>query len=356
MEVGRGKAARAPVDPYHDGYIFLGWDVEDFSSIMSDTVITAVYRPMDKYTVTFYNEDGTQVGESVIVNEGDPVEATAELPELVGKIFAGWDKQVGKVDRNWPDFEQYKNLSIEELAATTINYKVTATYMDVPVVPYKKNISIEFKQITDSNGKMAYEPVDSIFTESAAKFVSSTEKYAKGVAAEDYAAVQGNFSVAWDGEYIYVYARIFDQTLLSRGAEWIINESEPWNNDCLELHYAFKEEASVATARQAVKVDAYGIRMYANETLPVDHPDMSKFFDEIECKTAASVEANMYYIIFKIPAKVEADGSKLVAANRVSFSEQINDLRSLEDTTNRFNSSSRTNTSTWACFTLGEVK
>ena len=69
MEVGRGKAARAPVDPYHDGYIFLGWDVEDFSSIMSDTVITAVYRPMDKYTVTFYDENGAQIGESVVVND-----------------------------------------------------------------------------------------------------------------------------------------------------------------------------------------------------------------------------------------------------------------------------------------------
>ncbi len=366
-QVGRGKSAHAPVDPYHDGYIFYGWDIEDFSSIMSDTVITAVYRPMDKYTVTFYDEDGTQLGESVVVNEGSPVEAPVEPAEIAGKIFKGWDKQIGKVDRNWPDFEQYAKLSIEELSATTINYKVTATYDEVPVVPYKKGISIEFTETVDANGKKAYEPVDAIFATTPATFVSSQEYYTKGKTAEDSILNNANFYVAWDGDYIYVYARVYDPTICSRGENYCLNGPtpdakpykaeevlNPWRNDVLELYYCFESKASPLT-RQAVKVDAYGYRHFASKTTPVEHPEMSVHFAEIEYKTAVSKEANTYYIIFKIPAKTEAGVAK-TANDAVSFADQINDLRSDTDFYNTYCSTSKDNYATWAYFTLGAAE
>jgi hypothetical protein len=71
--VARGKAARAPLDPSHEGYIFLGWDVEDYSSITADTTITAIYRPVDTYSVTFYDADGKAIeaGNNLIFAEVD---------------------------------------------------------------------------------------------------------------------------------------------------------------------------------------------------------------------------------------------------------------------------------------------
>ena len=72
--ISRGKPARAPLDPIHEGYVFTGWDLDDYSSVMSDLTITATYRPLDKYEITFYDCDGNAIGESVTVIEGEAVQ------------------------------------------------------------------------------------------------------------------------------------------------------------------------------------------------------------------------------------------------------------------------------------------
>ena len=43
QEVEEGKAAKAPVDPEREGFVFAGWD-KDFSKITSDTVIQATWE------------------------------------------------------------------------------------------------------------------------------------------------------------------------------------------------------------------------------------------------------------------------------------------------------------------------
>lgn len=351
--VSRGKPARAPLNPSQEGYVFLGWDVEDYSSIMADTVITAMYRPFDTYTVTFYDADGTQLGDAIQVTEGEDITAKAPATKkVIGKLFAGWDKQIGKVDRAWSDFDQYKDLSEEEIAATTLNYKVTAIYEDADgIIAYKDKISMEFKEIKDANGNKAYEPVDSIFVETTAKFTSMTNKVYKGSTAEDQANNNANFSIAWDGEFVYVYARVYDPTVLTRGKAYCEGIVNPWQNDSVEVYYCFNVEPSENT-RQVVKIDAYGYRKYSDDgSNGAEYPEMSKWFADIEVVHAQAPEADSYYAIFKIPAKQE-DGTALTVGDVGAFSEQINDLRSTDDLDNMYCSGGKRDYENWKSFSF----
>ena len=124
-EVRRGKSARPPRDPEHEGYVFIGWDIEDYSSVVSDMVITAQYRKADRYKVSFYADD--VLLSTVEVFEGE----AATEPEVVtdiGVTFNGWDKPTKKVNRSWPDFEAYANLTDEERANTVMEYRTDALF------------------------------------------------------------------------------------------------------------------------------------------------------------------------------------------------------------------------------------
>ncbi len=328
-EVNRGKSARAPLNPSHEGYIFLGWDYDDFSSITADIDIYAVYRPLDTYSVTFYGADGNPLGDAVSVVEGGKIEAP-EAPRVYGKFFVGWDKELDVVDRAWSDFEQYADLSVDEIKETRLEYKVTALYEDAElIIPYKEGISMEFKEIKDANGVKIYEPVDSIFSESTAVYYSDNVfAYPSGHKGE--IGCTGTFVVAWDGEWVYVYAKVFDKTLLTRGVDYVMNSltnENPWQNDAVEVHYTFEVEPT-KTTRNVVKMDAFGYRKFANPEWDYSSaPEQSKFFSEIETSFKQLQDTNTYYVIFKIPAKTE-DGEKLVAGDAAYFSMQITDLRS----------------------------
>ena len=336
MEVKYGRAARSPSDPSHDGYVFVGWDVNDYSSITSDTVITACYRPLDKYNVTFYDIEGNAISETLTYTEGDVV-APPSHPLVYGKIFLRWDENLERVDRRWTQFSKnYASLSDEELAAAPIEYKVNAVYFDAhAIIPYKENISMEFKESKNENGVIVYEPADDVFTTSPAKFVSDDIKVytLKGAVVEDAVYCKANISLAWDGEFIYAYCTVLDPSILTRGEEVVFGQVNPFQNDSLELHYAFNVYPSKMT-RKIAKVDAYGYRLFAGNTESATAAaEQSVFFNEIEYTHKLSKDANMYYIMFKIPAKTEA-GAAMQAGDYAAFSNQINDLRSLEDIKN----------------------
>jgi hypothetical protein len=331
-----GKAARSPSDPSHEGYIFVGWDVKDFSSITSDMTITACYRPLDKYNVTFYGIDGKAISETVTYTEGDAI--TPPSPPLVyGKIFLRWDENLERVDRRWTQFSKdYATLSDAELAAAPIEYKVNAVYFDAyAIIPYKENISMEFKESKNQYGVTVYEAADDVFATTPAKFVSDDLKVytLKGAVVEDAVYCKANISLAWDGEYIYANCAVLDPSILTRGEEVVFGQVNPFQNDSLELHYAFNVYPSKMT-RKIAKVDAYGYRLFAGNTESATAaPEQSVLFNEIEYTHKLSKDANMYYIIFKIPAKTEA-GALMQAGDYAAFSNQINDLRSLEDIKN----------------------
>ena len=60
--VEKNKSAVAPQDPVREGHVFWGWD-KDFSNIIEDTVITALYKEIGDA-----NADNTiNTGEAVII-------------------------------------------------------------------------------------------------------------------------------------------------------------------------------------------------------------------------------------------------------------------------------------------------
>ena len=95
LSVSRGKAARAPINPSHDGDIFLGWDVDDYSSITEDMVITATYRPVDTYYVTLFN------GPVAILTLPEYINLDLSVVNNRIKLFSGT-----RVEIDNPEFEE----------------------------------------------------------------------------------------------------------------------------------------------------------------------------------------------------------------------------------------------------------
>jgi hypothetical protein len=228
---------------------------------------------------------------------------------------------------------------------------VVAEYFDADaVIPYKENISMEFKETKNENGLTVYEPVDPIFSSSAAKFESENLKSysTPGAIVDEKVYCTGGVSLAWDGKYIYASCHVYDPTLMTRGEEYIFAEINPAYNDNFELYYSFNVYPS-KTTRRIAKVDAYGYKIFAAK-----NGEKSVYFDEIVYKHKMSKEANSYYIIYKIPAKTEA-GAEMKAGDYVAVSNQINDLRSLEDVNNFFCSGGLFHYDTlWKFMLLGE--
>ena len=348
--VSRGKFARAPRDPAHEGYIFIGWDVEDFSFVTSDMVITAQYRPLDTYTLEFYDDAGNII-DTVEVKEGLAA-VEPDMPLKLGYVFAGWDKPVGRVDRKWADFDAYKDLSDEELAATKMVFKTTAIYEEADgTIPFVENVTFELKE-EKKDGKSVYVPAD------FDKFSEGFPYVELAPTADKFNQVDVTTYYAWDGEYIYGYVVIEDPTLLSRGPDYVNGEKDPWENDMLEYWFTFGT-APTTTFHQRFTVDFYGIRHTAydgkSETGElVGHNSMSNYFDRMDYLVEVVEETDNSYLFFKLVAKAET-GEALQAGSVHYVALQIDDIRDLNDLTNaHFSSSNHKNYEEgWERYTLG---
>ena len=82
------EAAVPPTNPVRAGYIFTGWDVA-FDDVTVDLTVTAQYRPIGTYSVTFKNYDETTLKTEYVL-EGGAASAPA-VPEREGYNFFGWD-------------------------------------------------------------------------------------------------------------------------------------------------------------------------------------------------------------------------------------------------------------------------
>ena len=97
--VNHGSSAIEPSSPTKDAtaeftYTFDGWDTS-FESVTNDLVVKAKYTAIkNKYTVTFFDEDGTTVLGSKEVEYGNVVSAIEAL-EKVGYEFSGWYTTLG---------------------------------------------------------------------------------------------------------------------------------------------------------------------------------------------------------------------------------------------------------------------
>jgi hypothetical protein len=217
------------------------------------------------------------------------------------------------------------SVSIEKADGSKVNVSVFA------VIPYKENISMEFTESKNADGVTVYAPADPIFSSSAAKFPSDDVKsYSKaGANVEDKIYCKGNLSFAWDGKFIYVACDVYDPTLMTRDDSYFLNEINPAYNDTFELYYSFNKYPEKST-RKIAKIDAFGRRVFAAK-----NGEKSAYFNEITFTHKMSKEANSYYIIYKIPAMTEA-GIEMKAGDCAAVSNQINDLRSLQDVDNFF--------------------
>ena len=347
LTVRRGKFARAPRDPAHDGYIFTGWDVDDFSSITSDMVITAQYRALDTYTLEFYDDAGKLLS-TVEVKEGLAA-VEPDMPLKLGYVFAGWDKPVERVDRAWADFDAYKDLADEERAETKMVFKTTAIYEEADgTIPFVENITFELKE-EKKDGKSVYVPAD------FDKFSEGFPYVELAPTADKFNQVDVTTYYAWDGDYIYGYVVIEDPTLLSRGKEYVEGQKDPWQNDVLEYWYT----AGVAPTNafhQRFTVDFYGIRHTAYDGMGDSgaHNSMSKYFPDMDYLVKVVEETDNSYIFFKLVAKAET-GEALQAGSVHYVALQIDDIRDLNDLTNaHFSSSNHTNYEEgWERYTLG---
>lgn len=350
LTVSKGKHARAPRDPYHEGYVFLGWDTDKYDEVTSDMVITAEYRPLDTYTLEFYNDDGTLLS-SVDVKEEEAAEMPA-APLKVGYVFTGWDKTVGRVDRTWADFEAYKDLSDEERAATKMVFKTTAVYEEADgTIPFVENVTFELKE-EKKDGKTVYVPADFDKFSEGFKFVELVPKK------NDFNKIDATTYYAWDGEYVYGYVVIEDPTLLSRGADYINGQKDPWQNDVFEYWFTFGVVPSKAF-RQRFTNDFYGIRPTAYDGKSdtgelVGFNSMSRYFDQMEFDVEVVEETKTSYIFFKLVAKDE-DGNALQAGSVHYASIQLDDLRDLNDPKNNFYAAYNYNDyeNGWGKYTLG---
>ncbi len=128
QKVKYGESAQAPADPTMAGYVFIGWDPADFTRIIEDTIITALFAEAGKvFTVTFVDFDGTVIGEPQQVVSGQAAvapEAPSRADSEDGQFsytFTGWDKDFSAVAEDMTVTATYEQ--------TVKEYKVTFSYL-----------------------------------------------------------------------------------------------------------------------------------------------------------------------------------------------------------------------------------
>ena len=143
QKIAYGKSAIAPKSPSKENtaqytYSFSGWDT-DFSRVTSDLTVTAVYSAkVNKYTVTFVDDDGTVLDTQEVEYGKAAVAPTSfgkENTEEHTYIFSGWDTDFSLVT---------SDLTVTAVYSAKVNkYKVTfvdddGTVLDTQEVEYGK--------------------------------------------------------------------------------------------------------------------------------------------------------------------------------------------------------------------------
>ncbi len=96
--VEEGQGAIVPGDPYREGYEFLRW-AQDFSSVTRDLDVYPIFSIMS-YTVTFVDDEGEIEVQTVKYgqNAKEPDLDKIRIPE--GKEFDGWDIGFKNIDKD----------------------------------------------------------------------------------------------------------------------------------------------------------------------------------------------------------------------------------------------------------------
>ena len=130
--IARGGYVLAPADPVRDGFTFLGWDPAVLTGLMADTTFTAQYSSgIVTHTVSFFDWDGTQLGEDQEVVHSEAATAPAS-PTREGYIFVGWDTEFDNVTSGLTVHAQYVPAHV--YVATAEDFATAVTAETVPGV------------------------------------------------------------------------------------------------------------------------------------------------------------------------------------------------------------------------------
>ena len=92
------EAAIAPGNPSRTGYTFKNWD-KAFGDVVNDVEIKAQYEK-NKYSVTYYEEDGKTVIDVKQVEYLSDASALVVAPDVTGKTFSRWNKDLSSVTKD----------------------------------------------------------------------------------------------------------------------------------------------------------------------------------------------------------------------------------------------------------------
>ena len=139
--IARGGYVFAPQDPERDGCTFLGWDPAVFTDLMLDTTFTAQYSSgIVTHTVSFFDWDGTQLGEDQEVVHGEAATPPAN-PSREGYIFVGWDAAFDSVTEDLAVHASYVPAHVH--VATAADFATAVTAETVPGVTVHLDADIE---------------------------------------------------------------------------------------------------------------------------------------------------------------------------------------------------------------------
>ncbi len=154
VTVNEGSKVAKPKNPTKDGYTFVEWlynnETFDFNTAITENItLTARYKAVTKYTVTFDSNGGTSVS-SQSVEEGKKATEPSK-PTKADNEFVEWQLNGTKYIFSSPVTEDIT--LVAKWKEKTYSYKVIATKADAMASPdsyikvYRDNQQISFKAI-----------------------------------------------------------------------------------------------------------------------------------------------------------------------------------------------------------------
>ncbi|MCR5750632.1 MAG: InlB B-repeat-containing protein, partial [Kiritimatiellae bacterium] len=157
--IALGGYAIPPADPVRDGYTFIGWIPATFTGLTADTTFTAQYSSgILTHTVTFYDWDGSQIGEAQTIAHGEAATAPAD-PVREDYLFAGWSVPFDNVTEDLQVFAQYVASHTYVLTAEGFAAAVTADVLPGVTIHLSADIVLpadwaapDFRAVFDGGG------------------------------------------------------------------------------------------------------------------------------------------------------------------------------------------------------------
>ena len=245
-------------------YVLIGWDSDGdgvaddgYKHVKKNITINAVFRAKEMFTVKFYDTP-THYTE-VTAKEGSAIDVSGLscAPEI-GKIFKGWVNA---------DSEDATTL---DCAKSNASFVAQFAKIDSVIPMVNKNVVTIDGIKEDAWKNAAYLPINA--ERHADREVGTYEQQIKDRPKKDGDEVKGiktswitaDAWLLWDGDYVYMLVEVSDKTLSYRNTMYINLNYNAWLNDNVEAYFNFEQNASAATNKKKLGIDALGYKLFAN--------------------------------------------------------------------------------------------